>query len=381
MSSDKIRMVEDKHSKKEVHDFSDNIQGEEYEYRKSMKSSFEVKHRIEALGDYRPPSVISNLSPNQLVILSGAMSGFLAGIIVCPLDVVKTRAQAEGASGVHQSNGILGFAKAFKTIVREEGVAGLYRGVVPITIGYLPTWTIYFAVYEKAKFFYPHFYEKYFGFNVNSFNHFCSAITAGMASSIAVNPIWVVKTRLMIQKNQDKKQIASTGVKKTYYNGTIDAFKKMYMEEGFGVFYSGLIPSLFGLLHVGIHFPVYEYLKDVLKCNINDKDKKPEGALLKLIIASTVSKMTASTITYPHEILRTRLQMQHTITENNVVRNLTLKEIIQNIYTKEGFKGFYAGYGINLVRTLPASAVTLVSFEYFKTYLLEINGHKQHLAN
>lgn len=368
-------MEEDSQDKRTERDFSDNIHGEEYEYRKSIQSNFEVKHKIEALGEYRPPRVISNLNPNQLVILSGAMSGFLAGVMVCPLDVVKTRAQAEGALGIHQRNGILGFTKAFKMIAREEGVSGLYKGVVPITIGYLPTWTIYFAVYEKAKHFYPQFWDKYMGFNVNSFNHFCSAITAGMASSIAVNPIWVVKTRLMIQKNKDQKPISTIGTRKTYYNGTIDAFRKMYMEEGFGVFYSGLIPSLFGLLHVGIHFPVYEYLKDILNCNMNDQEKKPQGALIKLIIASTVSKMTASTITYPHEILRTRLQMQHSVTEKNAIRNLTLKEIIQNIYTKEGFKGFYAGYGINLVRTLPASAVTLVSFEYFKTYLLEINGH------
>lgn len=347
-------------------DFSDVVQGEEYEYRKSVDENFPVKHKFQFLGQYLPPEIIKRRSPNQLVMLSGAMSGFLAGIVVCPLDVVKTRAQALGA---FKDKPAIGYAQVFKQIVRDEGIKGLYRGVVPITIGYLPTWTIYFAVYERAKDFYPAFLSNY-GIHTPGVHHFVSAVTAGMASSIAVNPVWVVKTRLMIQRGHHNKR-----PNQIYYHGTIDAFKKMYKYEGMGVFYSGLVPSLFGLLHVGIHFPVYEFLKNILHCNppANDSKDSGEATLFKLIIASTVSKATASTVTYPHEILRTRLQMRNLTPDNS--KGQSLKDITYKIYQKDGLRGFYAGYGINLIRTLPASAVTLVSFEYFKTYLLEISGH------
>ncbi|EGV59961.1 hypothetical protein PSN45_002316 [Yamadazyma tenuis] len=352
-------------------DFSDVVQGEDYEIRQSVEAIFPVKHKIQALGDYKPPTVMSKLSANQLVMIAGASSGFLAGVAVCPLDVAKTRAQAQGAFGNQKTQIMRGYVDTFRTIVRDEGFKGLYRGVVPITVGYLPTWMIYFTAYERAKDFYGHFLKENFGINATGVSHFFSAITAGSASSIAVNPIWVVKTRLMIQRGNH--QAASPNG--TYYTGTIDAFRKMYRQEGLRVFYSGLVPSLFGLLHVGIHFPVYEYLKEVLGCNNKDPHRMAsEGTLLKLIFSSTVSKTTASTITYPHEILRTRLQVQD-VSSENPRKKQPLKQIIQTIYAKEGLRGFYAGYGINLVRTLPASAVTLVSFEYFKTYLLEINGY------
>lgn len=33
----------------------------------------------------------------------------------------------------------------------NEGFRGMYRGLGPLILGYLPTWTVYFTVYEKAK--------------------------------------------------------------------------------------------------------------------------------------------------------------------------------------------------------------------------------------
>lgn len=337
-------------------DFSDIIHGEDMEFRGTPSTSFPVVHRIGILGKVKPPHFITKMSESQLVIIAGAASGFLAGVVVCPLDVVKTRLQAQGSRSRYQ-----GFIGAFRTIFNEEGVRGLYRGVVPVMVGYLPTWAIYFTVYERAKQFYPGFFDRYLGLNVDWLNHFAASTTAGASSSFLVNPVWVVKTRLMIQ----------TGQEKVYYSGTLDAFRKMYANEGFRVFYSGLIPSLFGLIHVGIHFPIYEALKKGL--HVHKVEYIAQGQvdhkLWRLILASSFSKMIASTITYPHEILRTRMQMQNIGDHKRGLVN----EIL-DIYHREGLKGFYAGYITNLARTVPASAVTLVSFEYFKTYLLEISG-------
>lgn len=329
-------------------DFSDVVGGEDLHFSNSQKPNFEINHKIGILAKFHPPFILSKCSNSQLVTIAGAASGFISGIMVCPLDVIKTRSQAQRKNLV---NGNPDTIKIIKSIWKNEGIRGFYRGLLPITIGYLPTWTIYFTVYENSKIFYP----KYF--SSETLSHVLSALTAGLASSIAVNPIWVVKTRLMIQTNE---KLAS----KTYYKGTIDAFKTMYREEGIRVFYSGLLPSILGLVHVGIHFPVYEKLKQLThsdKIDINNNNH-----LWKLIFASSISKMIASSITYPHEILRTRSQMQEKSKTN-------LINIIKEIYRNQGLKGFYSGYTINLIRTVPASAVTLVSFEYFKTYLLEIS--------
>lgn len=349
--------------------FPERIQGEDLEFLESH-NNYKITHKIDSLGSLNV-KFLSTLSANQLVTIAGAASGFLAGVVVCPLDVLKTRFQAQGAidSKIPASKQYKGLIGAFKTILRDEGVRGFYRGLVPITIGYLPTWTIYFTIYERAKQFYPQFFQQQFDVKIDSLTHFVSALTAGLVSSIAVNPVWVVKTRLMIQTGRSNNIPG-----RTYYKGTIDAFKTMYREEGLGVFYSGLVPSLFGLLHVGIHFPVYEHLKYLLRCDQKSlKSGDPEFKLWRLIAASAVSKMIASTVTYPHEILRTRMQIQN-LEKQSKKSESKLLDYITRIYSKEGLRGFYAGYGANLARTVPASAVTLVSFEYFKTYLLEITG-------
>lgn len=295
----------------------------------------------------------------RTVAISGALAGFLAGMAVCPLDVAKTRLQAQGTlQGKYR--GILG---TLRTIARDEGVRGLYRGLVPVVLGYFPTWMIYFSVYERAKRAYPAMLSPH-GIDSEFVTHSLSAFTAGGVSTSLTNPIWVVKTRLMLQTGDGHSTVAN----ETYYKGTLDAFRRMYKNEGLKVFASGLVPSLLGLVHVAIHFPVYERLKQTLSCQ--DNQHSHASRLARLITASALSKMCASTLTYPHEILRTRMQIRSINPEQ---RGNSLIKTIVGIYTKEGPRGFYSGFTTNLARTIPASAVTLVSFEYISRYLAQLH--------
>lgn len=297
------------------------------------------------------------LNDNRINAISGALAGLLSGIVVCPLDVAKTRLQAQGLQTRTTENlyyrGSIG---TMTTIVRDEGVRGLYKGLVPIIMGYFPTWMIYFSVYEFCK----------DNLRTNSSNwsfvsHSFSAITAGAVSTVVTNPIWVVKTRLMLQTH--------IGSNTTHYQGTYDAFKKIINQEGVKALYAGLVPSLLGLLHVAIHFPVYERLKVSFKCYQRDESSNESKINLKrLILASSVSKMVASVLSYPHEILRTRLQLKSDLPSHH----RRLIPLIKITYIQEGIFGFYSGFGTNLFRTLPASAITLVSFEYVRNFLNKI---------
>ena len=92
--------------------------------------------------------------------LAGAAGGFASGVVTCPLDVIKTKLQAQGgfrAAGApvptklpvrNRYNGMLGTARV---IWKEEGLKGMYRGLGPIILGYLPTWAVWFTVYGKTK--------------------------------------------------------------------------------------------------------------------------------------------------------------------------------------------------------------------------------------
>lgn len=99
-----------------------------------------------------------NASDTQFNAVAGAVGGFTSGVVTCPLDVIKTKLQAQGGyaalnKGRHVGhpklyNGLVGSAKV---IWREEGIRGLYRGLGPIVMGYLPTWAVWFTVYNKSK--------------------------------------------------------------------------------------------------------------------------------------------------------------------------------------------------------------------------------------
>lgn len=72
--------------------------------------------------------------------------------------MIKTKLQAQGGfhaaqqggQGIQRKlyNGLFGTARV---IWRDEGLRGMYRGLGPIILGYLPTWAVWFTVYNKNK--------------------------------------------------------------------------------------------------------------------------------------------------------------------------------------------------------------------------------------
>ncbi|KAJ2714287.1 hypothetical protein H4R19_001805, partial [Coemansia spiralis] len=126
--------------------------------------------------------------------IAGAGAGCVSSVATCPLDVVKTRLQYQGvlerryaASGYRPYTGTV---NALRRIVAEEGVRGLYRGLTPMMMGYLPTWGIYFTVYEALKRRLP---------GPAAAAQVAAAMGAGASTSLLTNPIWVLKSRFMTQ--------------------------------------------------------------------------------------------------------------------------------------------------------------------------------------
>lgn len=81
--------------------------------------------------------------------VAGAGAGLVSSIATCPLDVVKTTLQAQSVP--RGAPGYEGVTKTCIRIYRQSGVRGFYRGLGPTVAGYLPTWGIYFTVYDFIK--------------------------------------------------------------------------------------------------------------------------------------------------------------------------------------------------------------------------------------
>lgn len=285
-------------------------------------------------------------------MLAGAGAGLVTSVVTCPLDVIKTKLQAGG--GRDGPKGLMG---VFRHIWLHDGFRGLYRGLGPTIIGYLPTWAIYFTVYDQVKVNLSRIRGQ-----DDAISHITAAMTAGASGTILTNPLWVVKTRFMTQRpNSNDPRYRHTG----------DALVRIWREEGPKAFYRGMLPSLFGVAHVAVQFPLYEQFKSFYRPE--DGSDIPSSTIL---FCSSVSKMIASVATYPHEVLRTRLQIQ----KNQLKSSSSSKSVLfegllptfRRILREEGLKGFYRGMGVNLLRTVPSSAVTLLVYEKIMSSMLRI---------
>lgn len=274
--------------------------------------------------------------------IAGAMAGYSTSFITCPLDVVKTRLQSQLPNTIMgQYQGTL---PTLRRIWREEGLRGLYRGLTPTLIGYLPGLAIYFPLYATSKQWLLNGYKL-----PPSVCHLLAAMMAGGAGALLLNPLWVIRVR-MINANYEQ-SILAWG-------------REILAKDGVRAFYRGVGPSLLGVSHVCVQFPLYEHFKMRLQ---GDKDKAQP---LDILLASTASKLVASSVTYPHEVIRTRLQNQSTAN----LRYRGLVHAIERIGREEGWRGFYRGLPTNVMRVIPASAVTFLTYELSLQWLTsEIN--------
>jgi len=277
-----------------------------------------------------------------------------------------------------------------------EGLRGLYAGLTPNLIGSTMGWGLYFFTYNNAK---RRYQERCNTTQLSAPYHLVSGIEAGVMGTLLTNPIWVVKTRMTLQRHgTDAAKAAATSASRaaaaapTRYTSTLGALASIAREEGLAGLYRGVGPSLLLVSHGAIQFMTYEEVKRSIRAarasalsplqlttvsatcapvagaNAGARrcPQAPSAQESKLVhidhaIAATVSKIFASTATYPSQVLRSRQQQLLDGAAQAHYRTIasTLKWIVRN----EGVGGLYKGLVPNTLKVLPASIITFVVYE------------------
>ncbi|XP_071428771.1 putative mitochondrial transporter UCP3 isoform X2 [Pithys albifrons albifrons] len=189
-------------------------------------------------------------------LLAGCTTGAVAVACAQPTDVVKVRFQASGAllDGARRYSSTV---DAYRTIAREEGVRGLWRGTLPniarnaiINCGELVTYDLLKDALLQTRLMggedgmvghgrvpsplqeHPAPSSSLPLDNVPC--HFVAAFGAGFCATVVASPVDVVKTRYM---NASPRQ----------YRNALSCLLALLMQDGLVGLYKGFIPSFLRL--------------------------------------------------------------------------------------------------------------------------------------
>ncbi|GBP68757.1 Solute carrier family 25 member 35 [Eumeta japonica] len=163
---------------------------------------------------------------------AAGVGGALGSIAGSPFYLVKTRLQSQAAKAIavgHQYK-YDGAFNALRQIYKNEGVAGLFRGVTP----QIPRGMVGSAS-QMVSFGYAKDFLRERGWFLNSplALSFMGANLGGLVMTLCLNPFDVVATRLSNQPVDVKN-------KGILYKGMIDCFVKILQKEGVTGLYKGV---------------------------------------------------------------------------------------------------------------------------------------------
>jgi solute carrier family 25 folate transporter 32 len=328
-------------------------------------------------------------------MIAGAFAGATTAVFVSPLDVARVRIQVSRGK---TDAGIFG-SRLMGRMLRDEGPMSLYRGLSATMIALVPNWVTYFVTYSQFK---QHAQPLLLPTIGHIGTDVIAAVVAGAASTFVTHPLWLVKARMQVQGlcgatqphpgapgaiNTPPEHLPGVAERRFrgYHRGVFHALKHIVVEEGPRALYHGFIPQMFGLIHVAIQFPLYEAIKRKMKAYNQQDEHHAVNAhnayhhssmpltTAQIVVASTVSKIVACAVAYPHEVLRSRFQTQDFLPGDlhKDVRYTSMKHAVTHILKSEGIPGLYRGLGVTLTRSVPSCVVTFVVYERVMQMLTE----------
>lgn len=275
-------------------------------------------------GNAHGASVVETASPfgkSSAHFIAGGLGGMASATLTAPLDVLKTRLQstyyqqhlvaARAARGLPPIETMSLFRSSLLHIretgeilwqvPKVEGWRALFKGLGPNLIGVVPARAINFFVYGNGK-----------KIISNHFNngqeaawvHLAAAACAGIVTGTATNPIWLVKTRLQLDKTTH-----ADGRGRQYKNA-LDCTMQTIRKEGIRGLYRGLTASYLGVAESTMQWMLYEQMKLSLKRREEriDASGRPRTAWDHTVswtgklTAAGSAKFIAALLTYPHEV-------------------------------------------------------------------------------
>ncbi|XVE85832.1 hypothetical protein DITRI_Ditri17bG0123000 [Diplodiscus trichospermus] len=286
----------------------------------------------------------------RIKILLTSLSAMVAETSTFPIDLTKTRLQLHGESqSLSSTNRPTNSFRVASEIVREQGVFGLYKGLPPAILRHLFYTPIRIGGYEKLR-------------NSVSTDGSLSlsskALVGGLSGVIAqfvASPADLVKVRM-----QADGRLVTRGLQPRY-KGPFDALRKIIAMEGFGGLWKGVFPNVQRAFLVNMgELACYDHAKRFVINNQLSDDN-----IYVHTLASFMSGLSATTLSCPADVVKTRMMNQAVGKEGNLMYKNSYVCLVKTVKI-EGLTALWKGFFPTWARLGPWQFVFWVSYERFR---------------
>ncbi|XP_058395421.1 solute carrier family 25 member 44 isoform X3 [Diceros bicornis minor] len=241
-----------------------------------------------------------HLDKKKFYVFGVAMT-MMIRVSVYPFTLIRTRLQVQKGKSLYH-----GTFDAFIKILRADGVTGLYRGFLVNTFT-LISGQCYVTTYELTRKFVADYSQS---------NTVKSLVAGGSASLVAQSitvPIDVVSQHLMMQRKGEKMgrfQVRgnSGGQGVVAFGQTKDIIRQILRADGLRGFYRGYVASLLTYIpNSAVWWPFYHFYAEQLSYLC----PKECPHIVFQAISGPLAAATASILTNPMDVIRTRVQKQN----------------------------------------------------------------------
>lgn len=251
-------------------------------------------------------------------LLNGGIAGGVSKCIVSPIEVVKINKQI--------------FNTPYNNIIKQtyttSGIKGFFRGNhILFTRGFLN--------YAFQFSFYNNIYQNTNFIKYNNLRILNSSLLSSILSTSMIYPLETLRTNVCISSNKPLKSI----------------ILNLYNSNGIKQFYSGYFFSISNNLpYMSINMGIYRKLEK----DYSHKYNKNYFGFISGIISSIIT-MPLDTIRINSHILKT-----------NHTKNLTILDIVKNIYKSDGIQGFYRAGILNTLRTSISTGCLFMIYNFLE---------------
>jgi solute carrier family 25 carnitine/acylcarnitine transporter 20/29 len=209
-------------------------------------------------------------------------------------------------------------------------------------------------------------------------NAICGGI-AGIASSIIVCPVDLVKTKLQTASGRSSISSSSTSSSFSSSFSSYQTTKEIYTNYGIRGLYRGLLTTVYRQFpSFVIYFGSYDVIKTTL---LQHQQQLQQQNLLASIIAGGIAGSLSWAIIYPIDLIKTRIQSLPPPTTATTLtgcssggaatsyyhliktEHIMIQSITTSIISQHGWKALYSGFGITILRAFPVNAVIFPTYE------------------